>query len=63
MFGRWECKGRWAREKITLSEHLFLMCLFEAVFCHAKYGASIAWLEEDRFNGIIKNIPPLAIRP
>ena len=63
VFGRWERKGRWAREKITLSEHLILMCLFEAVFCHANYGASIAWLEEERLDEIVKNIPPLAIRP
>jgi hypothetical protein len=63
VFGRWECKGRWAQERITLSEHLILMCLFEAVTCHAKYGASIAWLEEERLDEIVQNIPPLAIRP
>jgi len=63
VFGRWECKGPWARETMTLSEHLILMCLFEAVICHAKYGASIAWLEEDRFNEIVENIPPVAIQP
>jgi hypothetical protein len=63
VFGRWECRGRWAREKITLSEHLILMCLLEAVMCHAKYGASIEWLEEQRLDEIVKNIPPLAVRP
>jgi hypothetical protein len=63
VFGRWERKGRWAQEKITLSEHLILMCLFEAVSCHAKYGASITWLSEDRLDEIVKNIPPVAIRP
>jgi hypothetical protein len=31
--------------------------------CHAKYRASAAWLVEDRFDAIAKNIPPLAIRP
>src|ERR1700722_16332994 len=31
--------------------------------CHAKYKASAAWLVEDRFDAIAKNIPPLAIRP
>ena len=39
------------------------MCLFEAVMCHADYGASAAWLIEDRFNAIARNIPPLAILP
>jgi hypothetical protein len=63
VFGRWGCKGRWAQERITISEHLILMCLFEAVCCHANYNASIAWLEEDRFNEIFKHIPPVAIRP
>jgi hypothetical protein len=63
VFGRYEGKGRWANERIMLSEHLILMCLFEAVMCHAKYGASAAWLEEDRLDEIVRNIPPLAIRP
>jgi hypothetical protein len=63
VFGRWECRGRWAREELTLSEHLIVMCLFEAVFSHAKYGASIAWLEEESFKEIFKNNEPLAIRP
>ncbi len=63
VFGRWECKGRWAQEKITLSEHLILMCLFEAVSCHAKYEASIGWLKQERLDEIVKNIPPVAIRP
>jgi hypothetical protein len=63
VFGRYEGNGRWAREGITLSEHLILTCLFEAVMCHAKYRASAAWLVEDRFDTIAKNIPPLAIRP
>jgi hypothetical protein len=31
--------------------------------CHADYGASAAWLIEDRFNAIARNIPPLAILP
>jgi hypothetical protein len=63
VFGRWERKGRWAQEKITLSEHLILMCLFDAVSCHAKYEASIAWLEEEKLDDIITNIPPVPIRP
>ena len=35
VFGRYEGRGRWAKEGVTLSEHLILMCLFEAVMCHA----------------------------
>jgi hypothetical protein len=63
VFGRYEGRGRWAQEGITLSEHLILMCLFEAVICHANNRASAAWLDEDRFVEIARNIPPLAIRP
>jgi len=63
VFGRYECRGRWAQEKITLSEHLILMCLFEAVMAHANYGASVAWLDEDKFGEIVRLIPPFAIRP
>jgi hypothetical protein len=63
VFGRYEGRGRWANEGISLSEHLILMCLFDAIMCHAKYRASAAWLVEDRFDAIAKNIPPLAIRP
>jgi hypothetical protein len=63
VFGRFEGRGRWAREPMTLSEHLILMCLFEAVLCHANYGASAAWLHEDRLAAVVANISPLAIRP
>jgi len=63
VFGRYEYRGRWAREKTTLSEHLILTCLFEAVTCHAIYGASVAWLEEEKFATIVCQIPPLAIPP
>lgn len=63
VFGRYEGRGRWANEGISLSEHLILMCLFEAIICHAKYSALATWLVEERFDAIAKNIPPLAIRP
>jgi hypothetical protein len=63
VFGRYEGRGRWGQEGITLSEHLILMCLFEAVMRHANCGASAAWLDEDRFDAIVRDIPPLAIRP
>jgi hypothetical protein len=63
VFGRYEYRGRWAREKTTLSEHLILACLFEAVMCHAIYGVSVAWLEQEKFATIVSQIPPLAIPP
>jgi len=63
VFGRYECKGLWTREKVTLSEHLILTCLFEAIMCHAMYRASAAWLDEDRLNVVVRTIPPLAIGP
>lgn len=63
VFGRYECRGRWAREQTTLSEHLILTCMFEAVMCHANYGASVAWLEEEKLAAIARHIPPLAIPP
>ncbi len=61
VFGRYEDRGRWAREKTTLSGHLILTCLFEAVMCHANYAASVAWLEEEKLAAIVRHIPPLAI--
>jgi hypothetical protein len=36
VFGRYEMKGEWTCEKVRLSEHLILTCLFEAIMCHAK---------------------------
>ena len=53
-------KLRREQEDITLSEHLILACLFEAVICHAKYGAS-APLDEEKLSEI--RIPPVAIAP
>jgi hypothetical protein len=63
VFGRYEGRGRWAKEGVTLSEHLILACLFEAVMCHAKYEASAAWLKEQKLDEIVGHIPPLAIGP
>jgi hypothetical protein len=63
VFGRYECRGRWAREGVRLSEHLILACLFKAIICHARYGAWVTWLDEDSFNLITRTIPPLAIAP
>ena len=63
VFGRHNCRGPWEQENVTLSEHLILACLFEALISHAKYGASSAWLEEQKFAEIVKRIPPVAIGP
>jgi hypothetical protein len=63
VFGRYEGKGRWAHERTTLSEHLILACLFEAITCHAKYNASACWLDEDTLAALAERIPPLALGP
>jgi hypothetical protein len=63
VFGRYERTDPWEQEAVTLSEHLILMCLFEAVMCHAKYGASAAMLDEQTFTKIVSSIPPVAIGP
>jgi len=63
VFGRYEGKGRWAYERTTLSEHLILACLFEAITCHAKYRAWVSWLDEDTLAALSQRVPPLAIGP
>jgi hypothetical protein len=63
VFGRYENDEPWEREGMTVSEHLILACLFEAVMCHARFHASAAWLDEDRLNTIAQTISPLAIAP
>jgi hypothetical protein len=63
VFGRYGCKGRWTRENVTLSEHLIMACLFEAIMCHARHGASAAWLTEEQLGTVVADIPPLAIAP
>ena len=62
VFGRYNSTDPWEQEDITLSEHLILACLFEAVICHAKYGAS-APLDEEKLSEITSRIPPVAIAP
>jgi len=59
--GRLDDCDSWTAENLRLSEHLILACLFEAIFCHAKYSASVAWLAERKLAEIIKTIPPIAI--
>jgi hypothetical protein len=63
VFGRYERTDPWQKEGMTLSEHLILACLFEAVTCHARYGASAACLEEEKLREITRRIPPVAIAP
>jgi hypothetical protein len=63
VFCRYQSTDPWDQEDVTLSEHLILVCLFEAVICHAKYGASATWLEEEQVSEIASRIPPVAIAP
>jgi hypothetical protein len=63
VFGRYNSTNLWEQEDVTLSEHLILTCLFEAVMCHAEYGASISWLEDEKLSEIARTIPPVAIAP
>ena len=62
VFGRYDIAGPWQPEAITLSEHLILVCLFEAVW-HAKYGAAAASLDERTLAEIVRHIPPVPIGP
>src|SRR5262249_19636290 len=63
VFGRKPPSGPWEPEGMTLSEHLILACLFEAVMCHAPYGASASWLSGPVLNRIIEHIPSIPISP
>ena len=40
VFGRYHSTDLWEHEDITLSQHLILVCLFDTVICHTRYGAS-----------------------
>ncbi len=63
VFGRYETDEPWEEEGVRLSEHLILACLFDAILCHARFRASAAWLDEDKFAAIVEQIPPIAIAP
>jgi hypothetical protein len=63
VFGRYQNNEPWEREGVRVSEHLILACLFEALMCHARFRASAAWLEEDKFRAVVEHIPPIAIAP
>jgi hypothetical protein len=61
VFGRYEDNQPWHAEGMRVSEHLILTCLFEAIMCHARFRASAAWLDEDKFAAVVEQIPPIAI--
>ena len=62
VFGRYG-EGPWKPEAVSLSEHLILTCLFEAIMCHAPYTASNAWIKPDRLNAITGSLELVAIPP
>lgn len=61
VFGRFEDHDPWECEEVSLSEHLILMCLFEAIMSHSPFGASTAWLAEDEMGKIVNLIPRISI--
>ena len=61
VFGRYSRKDRWEQENVTLSEHLILVFLFEALTSHAKYGVWSDWVDEQKLAEIARDIPPVAI--
>lgn len=61
VYGRESDSDPFTSEGMQLSEHLILACLFEAIMCHSPYGASSAWLDEDRLREITETIPPIPI--
>ena len=63
VFGRSETSDSWEPEGMFLSEHLILVCVFEATMCHSPYGASASWLEQSVLDKIIEHIPPISINP
>jgi hypothetical protein len=63
VFGRYEIKDPWEPEGITLSQHLILACMFEAIMCHSQYGAAAACLGKDKLTKIEQVITPIAIGP
>jgi hypothetical protein len=60
VFGRYWGNPLWEQEDVSLSEHLILACLFEAVNC-SNYGASAAWLDHIVHREIARTIPSIAI--
>ena len=61
VYGRYNATDPWQPEGMSLSEFLIQVCLFEAVMCHCRYGASSAWIDADLLNEIAKTMRPLPI--
>jgi hypothetical protein len=59
VFGRYT-EQSWEKEEVSLSEHLILNCLFEAIMCRATYSASAAWIEHERLSRILEHFSALA---
>ena len=60
VFGRYSDEA-WQKEEVSLSQHLILNCLFEAIICHASYSASTAWIKEEQLAPILEHFSGLAI--
>jgi hypothetical protein len=60
VFSRVDHRLPWTLEGMALSEHLILACLFEAIACHAPYGAN-GMLDQNVIDEIAGIIPPLPI--
>jgi hypothetical protein len=63
VFGRYDAGDPWEPEGVTLSEHLILACMFEAVTCHSPYGATATCLDQKALSEIAAVITPVAIGP
>ncbi|QDT82430.1 hypothetical protein [Gimesia chilikensis] len=63
VFGREDELDPWQPQNLRLSEHLIQTCLFEAITCHAKYSATVAWLEETKVAFFREHIPKIPISP
>jgi hypothetical protein len=61
VFGREDTIKPWEPEGVTLSEHLILACLLEAIMSHSPYGAAASWLERSALDRIIEHIPPIPV--
>ena len=61
VFGRHEDSDPWQPQNIRVSEHLILNCLFEAVMCHAQFGANCAWLDEPKVEWLRHRIPRIPL--
>jgi hypothetical protein len=63
VFGRESESDPWEPENKSLSEHLIIACIFEAVMCHSPYGAWDVGLGEDAMTKVAEVIRPFPIPP